>query len=170
MDTKMKVLLVVLAIVLVGIPLAGQFAARNAPAAPQGAVAAPSPAVADTPLPIPAPIAPPAPVEAPQPVAPQPAGPQHRMRQAQRPQQPQQPAPLNPQALVNSVWSIDGATIYLWAGGRLSAQHPQLPMQVEGTWSVQGNKLIVSAMGQTETVEIVGNEARARGKSVKRVR
>jgi hypothetical protein len=93
-----------------------------------------------------------------------------RQQRQQQQQRPQQAPPLDPRSLVNSVWSIDGATIYLWAGGKLSAQHPQLPMQVEGTWSVQGNKLIVSAMGQTETVEISGNQVMARGKSVKRVR
>lgn len=168
MDTNMKVLLAVIVVVLVGIPLAGQLAARTAPAAQDGAAVPQQPAVADTPLPIPAPTSQAAPVAPPQPVVQQPPPPQYAMPQP--PPQPQQPAPLNPQALVNTVWSIDGATIYLWAGGRLSAQHPQLPMQVEGTWSVQGNKLIVSAMGQTETVEVVGNEIRARGKSVKRVR
>ena len=94
---------------------------------------------------------------------------------------PNDPPLLNATNLVNSKWSvsIEGiqAEITLLAGGKASAKHnlpmPMIPNPLEGTWSVSGAKLTVtaSAMGQSRTVDIhiSGNDLYADGNKVTRV-
>ena len=77
---------------------------------------------------------------------------------------------LNAGNLVNTVWSMDGATVTLLGGGQLTAKHPSLPMSISGTWSVNGASLTVVAMGQTKTATISGNDILIGGKPAQRMK
>jgi hypothetical protein len=89
------------------------------------------------------------------------------------PQAPAAPAPnvpnLTARDLENTTWQIQGFPVQLMPNGVAQANLPGLG-QVQGTWNVSGNQLNVSAMGQSESVEIRGNQLFARGQQVQRVR
>jgi len=77
---------------------------------------------------------------------------------------------LNAKTLANTAWEIEGIKVRLLPGGKLKGSHPSVPFEVSGTWSVSGATLTVSAMGQTETAQIVGQEIVAGGKPARRLR
>jgi len=77
---------------------------------------------------------------------------------------------LNAKNLVNSVWEIEGAQVTLLSGGKLKGSHPAFPVSINGTWSVSGATLTVSAMGRTETAQIIGHDIVANGASIRRIR
>lgn len=177
MSDGMKVGLVILVIVLVGIPLAGKLAqegktsetAANDASAPNA-----NKSVLPRPAAQPAPHRP-APQHRPQP-RPQPGRGQGQGRG--RGAGPQRPY-WNAQNLVNTGWTFDAGehglvTAQFFSGGRCVAQSNKYPMQVEGTWRVNGSTLAVtgSAFGQTMTVNanIVGERIMAHGVSAKRIK
>jgi len=158
-DTTKVVILLMLA-VLIGLPLAGQLM-KSAP----GSATVDEASVSQGPQP---------PRQAwrqsPQPRPqgrpnPGPRGRRGRGRQAGR-----QPPMLNAKNLVNSVWELEGARVTLLSGGKLKATHPAVPFPINGTWSVRGSTLTVSAMGETQTAQIVGHDVVASGTSIRRIR
>lgn len=181
MDDKTKIILGVIVAVVLFLPVIGRLmpktpteepapqAAQSAPAAP---VAQPAPAPPPPPPPSDRPVyidqygepqyaePEPAPVVA-QP-APQPKGPQR--------QKPEKAPPVDPRMFENTTWLVEGATAYLLPGGRLVAQAPGVPMQIEGTWSVSNNSLSVSAMGRSFSAKIVDGQVVSKGRSIQRVR
>jgi hypothetical protein len=130
--------------VLLGLPLLGQFAKQSNAPADSGQAASQAPAAG-------APGAPPAPPQAPG--APmmgqQPPPPPQDMQQ----QQPQAPL-LNTQNLTNTEWSVQGYNIALLPNGVASINGGM----VQGKWSVQGDILTATAMGQTVRCNIVGDQ------------
>lgn len=154
MSSTTKVVILLMFVVLIGLPLAGQLmkstpdsATVDETAASQGSQ--PSPQSWRPP---------------------QQPRPQGRPNQGQRGRQAgQQPPMLNAQNLVNSVWEIQGARVTLLSGGKLKATHPAIPVPIDGTWSVRGATLTVSAMGKTETAQIVGHDVVASGTSIRRI-
>ena len=71
--------------------------------------------------------------------------------------------------LQNTTWQIQGINVSLLPNGVAQATVPGLG-QVQGTWNVSGSQLNVSAMGQSITAEIRGQQLIARGQPVQRVR
>ena len=144
MSGRTKVVISLVLVVLVGLPLAGKLMMST----PESAT------VDET-----------APSQGPQ--QPPPQGPPNQGQPGQ--QAGQQPPMLNAQNLVNSVWEIQGARVTLLSGGKLKVNHPAVPVPIDGTWSVRGSTLTVSAMGKTETAQIVGHDIVASGTSIRRI-
>ena len=178
MDNSMKILLVVVAIILVGLPLAGKLAKEDsakqqaavtatAPETPSPAPRISAPTPQYSPPPQPAFQAPPPPPQIPQAV-------QAPPRMAPPPGAPgKQPPLLNAQNLANSVWQMKvdkfDVRIQLFAGGSALATAAGLPMQIPGTWSVNGDTLNISAMGKSQSVKIVGDQLMVNGAPVQRI-
>lgn len=80
-------------------------------------------------------------------------------------------APSGPQltaeSLVNTTWQYQGFQITLLPNGVAQANTPF--GQVQGTWSVSGNTLTASAMGQSVTAQIQGNQLIANGQPLQRL-
>lgn len=181
MDKSVKVFLVILVIVLVGLPLLGKLAreSRSEPPSPDTPAAAPAPAPA-TPPATPAPDQPMTqkarPQYSPPPQPPRPAPARQGQRKNAPPKRPSGNAPplLNAQNLANSVWQMKidqyNVQVQLFAGGSARATAAGLPMAIEGSWSVQGAHLVVSAMGKTERAKIVGDQIIVNGVPAKRIR
>ena len=150
MSGTTKVVIFLMLVVLIGLPLAGQLM-KSA----QGSATVDETAVSKGPQP---------PRQSWRP------NPGRRGRQAGRRQAGRQPPMLNAKNLVNSVWEIEGARVTLLSGGKLKASHPAIPFPIGGTWSVRGSTLTVSAMGETETAQIVGHDVVASGTSIRRIR
>jgi hypothetical protein len=167
MDDKFKIAIVIIILFVIGFPLIGQVMKSDQAAQSTDAAKATEKAPARKG----GPVLPPMP-KANGPMQPMQQPGQQPMQPMlpPRPQGPQGPPPLDPRSLEGSVWSAEGATIYLFAGGKATAQHPALPTQIEGTWSVNGNTLTVSAMGQSMSATINGNQIIAQGKQITRIR
>lgn len=164
MDDKTKIILFLIVVVVVGIPLLGQLAKNEdkseAPA--QTNTSGRSPAMTRKAGPA---------VRPPQPGPPQPAP----VTPPRGPQPPANVPQLNAQTLANTAWTIStpqvgDVTVQLFANGTAQAQGPNLPMQIQGTWTVNGSNLVVTAMGQTLSAQIVANTLVANGVQVKRLR
>ena len=72
------------------------------------------------------------------------------------PASPSQPPLWNADNLVGTAWNMSGYTVSLGAGGVASANTPL--GQVQGTWTVSGSAITVSAMGKVATGEISGDQ------------
>lgn len=78
-----------------------------------------------------------------------------------------EPPLLNAGNLANTVWQVKGFSVNLLPGGQASAQTPI--GQVQGTWQVNGANITISAMGQTVTAQISGNQILHEGKPIQRL-
>lgn len=155
MDSSTKVILVVLAIVVLGIPLLGSLARNDQPVGQTVPVAktsaSTSPAAGATSSP-----------------------------QSQVPQQSAPPltgvAPVwNASNLPNTAWSmpvqgVGNVTVEFLPGGQVRGSVPGLPMNVSGTWQVSGTTITVVAMGKTVSAQIVGDQIMADGQAAQRTR
>lgn len=174
MDNSMKILLVVVAIILVGLPLAGRLAKEDSAKqqavetatteptpAPTSPIAAPTPQYSPPPQPSFQAPPPPQAVQAPPRMAPPPGAPG------------KQPPLLNAQNLANSVWQMKvdkfDVRIQLFAGGSALATAAGLPMAIQGTWSVNGASLNITAMGKSESAQIVGDQIMVNGVPAQRI-
>lgn len=159
MNKSVIVIIAVVAVVLVGIPLASQLM-KSSETADTGAESQP----ADTAEPAgqPAPAASPAPSRAPAPAA---------------------PSGLNAQTLPNTVWAmkVQGVdlNVTFLPGGSLRAQSPLLRQlvgtdTVQGRWSCSGSNVNVSANAGGRNVSaaavIQGNQLIVNGTPARRVR
>jgi len=181
MDDKTKIILGIIVAAVILLPLVGSLMPKSAPQEPAPQAAPPAP-VAATPAPAPPPPPPSVPSDrpvyidqygepqyadpAPAPVVAQPAP----QKQAPQKQQQAKAAPLDPRMFENTTWLVQGATAYLLPGGRLVAQAPGVPMQIEGSWSLRGNTLSVSAMGRSFSAQIVDGQVISKGVSIQRIR
>lgn len=155
MSSAAKVVILLMFVILIGLPLAGQLMKS----APDSATVEEA-SVSQGAQPSPQSWRPP-----------QQPRPQGRPNQGQRGRPAgQQPPMLNAKNLVNSVWELEGAQVTLLSGGKLKASHPSVPFPINGTWSVRGATLTVSAMGKTETAQIDGHNIVASGASIRRIR
>lgn len=130
--------------VLLGLPLLGQLAKQKNAATDSGQAPSQAPVA-----PAAAPAAPPQAPAAQLMQQPQ----QPQQPEMQQPQQPQGPL-LNTQNLTNTEWSVQGYQIALLPNGVASVNGGM----VTGKWSVQGDVLTASAMGQTVRCQIVGDQ------------
>jgi len=109
--------------------------------------------------------------------------PQPQQRPQARPRNPvPRPAPssgkipplLNAQNLVNTVWQMKienfNVQVQLFAGGMARATAVGLAMAVDGMWKVNGDSVVVSAMGKTANAKIVGDQLIVNGVPAKRIR
>lgn len=168
MDDKMKLVLFLVVLLVLGLPLVGRLAGSDK-TAQTATSAAPSTSAKAAPLKAALPP-PPQPVQQPmqQPQAPPP--PQRRPPPPPRPAGP--PPPMN---LANTAWTIThpqygNITIQLFSNGTAVAQSDKMPMQAQGTWQQNGNSLTVSSMGQSITAQVQGNTISAYGYTAKRLR
>lgn|GEM_PF-939715 len=153
MEGSAKFIIGIAVIVLVGLPLVGQLAKKTEVTAP----ASTPQSAAETPT-----------------AAPPPQPYQQTVEQyAPPPQQPQGPPP--PMNLANTAWTLNhpqygSITIELYAGGQAQATGGQIPFPIQGTWKQRGNSLTVTAMGQTITAEVQGDQVVANGMAARRIR
>lgn len=77
-----------------------------------------------------------------------------------------QPPLLNASNLVGTAWSAKGYTVQLGAGGVATANTPF--GAVSGTWTVDGTKVTISAMGRTIVGQISGDQLLVDGQPVPR--
>lgn len=162
MEGSTKFIIGIVVIVLVGLPLAGQLAKRPAATAPSPTLKSATEAPAEQPPPSYAPEQYQQPVAQPQPGAPPPA-----------PRKPQPPPP--PMNLANTAWTISHpqygeVTVELFGNGQAIAQGGQIPIPIQGTWVQRGNSLTVSAMGQTISAQLQGDQLVANGMAARRRR
>ena len=173
MEDKTKLLVFLVVLVLVGIPVLGNLAGKgnSASTAPATDSGKPGKSAAK-----PAPGTPPPPqqfAQAPQPMQQQPPPPPQQMPQRPQPQRPAAPPP--PMDLTGTAWTLSTpqvgeVTVEFFAGGAAVAQGPNIPMRVQGTWQQNGNSVVLSAMGQTITAQLNGNQLMANGMAANRIR
>jgi len=155
MNDTTKIILVIVAVVVLGIPLLGRFARSEQPAAQTvsadtGAATAPPASGASA---------------APKPQTPPPSAPASSGV-----------APVwNASNLVNTAWAVPvkgvgNVSLEFLAGGQVRGSVPGLPMQVSGTWQVNGTSITVVAMGKTVSAQIVGDQIMADGQAAQRTR
>ena len=157
MSDKVRTGLIILVVLLIALPLVSQLMGEKkkpeTAASPNRAMPSPAnPPFNATPT-QPAPYYAPQPASAPPPVAPPP--------QAQG--KGKAPAQLNAQSLANTAWTISHpqygqVTVQLFANGTADASGASIPFPVQGTWTVSGSTLNVSAMGQSISAQIRGNQ------------
>lgn len=146
MSNGWKIALAIAAIVLLGIPLAGRLMRES-----QGAQASNVPTPAQEP------------------------------NQADSAQPANKPAPpaagmaLDAKTLTNTAWTMNvkGAgqvTAELLPGGTVRATVAGLPMTIEGTWRVDGDKVSINAAGQALSAQIVGGTIMVDDQPAQRVR
>ncbi|MBI2432658.1 MAG: hypothetical protein HYV26_07300 [Candidatus Hydrogenedentes bacterium] len=87
---------------------------------------------------------------------------------AASPAAPAAPPLLNVQNLVGTVWSVKGFQATFGPGGQLSVAGTPLGT-VSGTWAVSGATVTVSALGQTYTLQVSGNQLLADGQPIQRI-
>ena len=89
------------------------------------------------------------------------------------PESPKTPGPLTRESLVGTAWQMPGGlAIRLRRGGVLSTWVPGTGKGVkvfEGTWSVQGATLTLTAKDVTRTAEIAGDQLLVEGKPAQRL-
>ena len=72
-------------------------------------------------------------------------------------------------AFAGSSWTVDDISASLEPGGLLKVRTPKLPITLEGSWTVKGKTMTLSAMGKTFSLQIDGDKLVKDGKTLTRV-
>ncbi|MBI4556224.1 MAG: hypothetical protein HY706_01450 [Candidatus Hydrogenedentes bacterium] len=76
----------------------------------------------------------------------------------------------NAQSLIGTQWQVDKYTFALGPKGQVSVGGVIPGVSLSGTWTVSGNTLTISGMGQSYQAQVRGNQILAGGKPARRIK